>query len=92
MQIKRIKIHNYKTYVDLNLDLSVEPARPIILIGGKNGGGKTTFFEAICGALYGLNIKTKRQFNQLLNNGSVNKIEPRIELELTFTVLVLAQT
>lgn len=92
MQIKRVKIHNYKTYVDLNLDLSVEPDRPIILIGGKNGGGKTTFFEAICGALYGLNIKSKRQFDQLLNNGSVNKIEPRIELELTFTGQVLAQT
>lgn len=49
MIIKRIKIKNYKTYLSLDLDLSVNPDQPIILIGGMNGGGKTTLFEAICG-------------------------------------------
>lgn len=92
MQIKRVKIHNYKTYVDLDLDLSVEEERPIILIGGQNGGGKTTLFEAICGALYGLKLKKKSQFIELLNNGSINNIDHRIELELTFTGQVLADT
>lgn len=92
MQIKRVKIHNYKTYVDLNLDLSVDPDRPIILFGGQNGGGKTTFFEAICGALYGLQIKNSKRFNELLNDGSKGKIEPKIELELTFTGQVLSET
>lgn len=57
MIIKRIKTKNYKTYLSLDLDLSVKPDQPIILIGGMNGGGKTTLFEAICGALYGLKIK-----------------------------------
>ena len=60
MIIKRVKISNYKTYLDLDLDLSVQENRPIILIGGMNGGGKTTLFEAITGALYGLKIKNKR--------------------------------
>lgn len=92
MQIKRVKIHNYKTYVDLNLDLSVDPDRPIILFGGQNGGGKTTFFEAICGTLYGLQIKNSKRFNELLNDGSKGKIEPKIELELTFTGQVLSET
>ena len=59
MIIKRVKISNYKTYLDLDLDLSVQENRPIILIGGMNGGGKTTLFEAITGALYGLKIKNK---------------------------------
>ena len=59
MIIKRVHISNYKTYLSLDLDLSVDDDRPIILIGGMNGGGKTTLFEAICGALYGLNIRTK---------------------------------
>lgn len=62
MIIKRIKTKNYKTYLSLDLDLSVKPDQPIILIGGMNGGGKTTLFEAICGALYGLKIKKKRIF------------------------------
>lgn len=37
MIIKRIKIKNYKTYLSLDLDLSVNPDQPIILIGGMNG-------------------------------------------------------
>ena len=92
MQIQRIKVTNFKTYLSLDLDLQVEDECPIILIGGNNGGGKTTLFEAIYGALYGLNIKNKRQFEELLNNGAYGKAEPKIELELVFTGQVLHQT
>lgn len=91
MQIQKIKATNFKTYLSLDLDLRVEDECPIILIGGLNGGGKTTLFEAIYGALYGLNIKNKRHFEELLNNGALGKIEPRIELELVFTGQVLHQ-
>ena len=91
MIITRIKAKNYKTYLDLNLDLSVKDEHPIVLIGGLNGGGKTTLFEAICGTLYGLDLKTKHQFEELLNNGAVGKVKPSIELELTFTGQVLDQ-
>lgn len=45
MLIQRIKISNYKTYLSLDLDLTVDDDRPIILIGGANGGGKTTFIR-----------------------------------------------
>ena len=91
MIIKSIKIKNYKTYLSLDLDLSVKSDRPIILIGGMNGGGKTTLFEAICGALYGLKIKDKDHFNELLNNGAIGKVSPEISLELTFEGMVLGQ-
>lgn len=82
---------NYKTYLSLDLDLSVKPDQPIILIGGMNGGGKTTLFEAICGALYGLKIKNKAHFQELLNNGAIGKVEPTIVLELTFEGMVLGR-
>lgn len=91
MIIKRVHISNYKTYLSLDLDLSVDDDRPIILIGGMNGGGKTTLFEAICGALYGLNIRTKEEFEELLNNGAVNSAKPEIQLEVTFVGRVLGQ-
>ena len=91
MIIKRIKIQNYKTYLSLDLDLSVKADRPIILIGGMNGGGKTTLFEAICGALYGLKIADKAHFVELLNNGALGRVEPVIMLEVSFDGLVLGQ-
>ncbi len=92
MIIRRIKIQNYKTYLSLDLDLTVKADRPIILIGGMNGGGKTTLFEAICGALYGLDITDKHHFKELLNNGAVGKVAPEISLELTFEGLVLGRS
>ncbi len=62
MLIQRIKVSNFKTYLDLDLDLRVDEERPIILIGGLNGGDKTTLFEAISGALYGLKIENREHF------------------------------
>ncbi|MBE7691426.1 AAA family ATPase [Tenacibaculum finnmarkense] len=89
MLIKRIKAKNFKTYLNLDLDISVEDDKPIILIGGVNGGGKTTFFEAIYGALYGLNITTAKAFRELLNAGAVKQTDEKIELDLHFSGRVL---
>ncbi|MDO4704165.1 AAA family ATPase [Tannerella sp.] len=91
MLIQRIKISNFKTYLSLDLDLTVDDDRPIILIGGSNGGGKTTLFEAISGALYGLKIENKEHFMELLNQGAVNKVKPEISLQITFVGKVLGQ-
>jgi DNA sulfur modification protein DndD len=89
MLIKRIKARNFKTYLNLDLDISVDQDKPIILIGGANGGGKTTLFEAIYGALYGLHINSTRLFKELLNAGSLGHEDEKIELELHFSGRVL---
>lgn len=89
MLIKRIKARNFKTYLNLDLDISVEDEKPIILIGGANGGGKTTLFEAIYGALYGLKIHDARLFKELLNAGSLGHEDEKILLELHFSGKVL---
>lgn len=89
MLIKKIKAKNFKTYLNLDLDIAVDDERPIILIGGVNGGGKTTLFEAIYGALYGLKIANAQQFKELLNAGAVGSEEEKIILELYFSGRVL---
>lgn len=65
MLIQRIKISNYKTYLSLDLDLTVDDDRPIILIGGANGGGKTTLFKVISETLCGLKIENIEHFMEL---------------------------
>jgi len=89
MLIKRIKAKNFKTYLNLDLDISVQQDRPIILIGGANGGGKTSLFEAIYGALYGLHINSAKLFRELLNAGALGQEDEKIMLELHFSGRVL---
>lgn len=92
MKITHIYAENYKTYRRLDLDLTADEDRPIILIGGGNGCGKTTLFDAIYHALYGLEIKTARQFDEYFNAGV--KLEQGVDnksivLEISFSGLVL---
>lgn len=57
MKIKKFILDNVGIYSGKNIfDLEINSKnKNIILIGGKNGGGKTTFFESLKLCLYGKN-------------------------------------
>ena len=54
MQITKLVLDNFSSYEGKNIfDFTVKKDKPIILIGGQNGAGKTSIFTAIKIALYG---------------------------------------
>lgn len=54
MIINRLVLHNFGVYAGTN-EFKFTHKKPIVLIGGMNGRGKTTFLEAILLSLYGAN-------------------------------------
>lgn len=59
MIFEQVKLHNFGIYqeehtVDLNV---TDHTKPVVLFGGLNGGGKTTFLDSLQLALYGKNAK-----------------------------------
>ena len=53
IEINNIGVFKNHHYFDLNIDLNSKDKKNIILFGGKNGSGKSTFMEAIKLCLYG---------------------------------------
>ena len=61
MLLEKITLQNFGIYKDENVfELTSTKEKPIILCGGKNGGGKTTLFDSVMLCLYGQNSFDKR--------------------------------
>jgi DNA sulfur modification protein DndD len=54
MIIRRLTLHNFGVYAGTNT-FNFKAEKPVVLIGGMNGRGKTTFLEAVLLALYSSN-------------------------------------
>lgn len=71
MRIERLILQNIGVYVNKNV-FDLQADRPIILVGGMNGRGKTTFLEAVLLALYGKRsgelIQGNRSFEEYLKS------------------------
>ena len=88
MIIKRLRLHNFGVYAGEN-EFSFSNQKPIVLVGGMNGRGKTTFLEAVLLALYGSNSfayteSKKRSYSQYLKsfiNKNAEDKECSVELE-----------
>lgn len=62
MIIKRLTLNNFGVYAGQN-SFEFISDKPIVLVGGMNGRGKTTFLEAILLALYGSNSIAYKESN-----------------------------
>lgn len=62
MIIKELLLHNFGIYAYTN-KLEFHGEKPIVLIGGMNGRGKTTILEGILLALYGTNSFAYQESN-----------------------------
>jgi len=90
MIIKELTLHNFGVYASTNR-FNFHGEKPIVLIGGMNGRGKTTFLEAVLLALYGPNsfaykeskYKTFGQYLKSFVNVADGTMETYIDLEFT---------
>lgn len=88
MIITRLILHNFGVYAGTNT-LNFTNDRPVVLIGGMNGRGKTTILNAILISLYGANSfaykdSTYKSYGQYLTsfvNTNRGNTECAIELE-----------
>ena len=85
MIIKRLTLQNFKSFKDrqvINLDLGhAADGKKVLLIGGMNGGGKTTLLEAVNYCLYG--AKSEQIFERI-NRQNFHAGNTNVFLELCF--------
>ena len=79
MLLEKITLQNFGIYKGENVfDLTSTKEKPIILCGGKNGGGKTTLFDSVMLCLYGQNSFDNRISKKKYEDILKRKIHSRV--------------
>lgn len=95
MHLHSLTLHDFGAYQGRHtLDLRVKPKRPIVLIGGMNGCGKTTLLDAIQLVLYGPRARCSGRGNrsydtylrESINRGADASRGAELRLEFSITV------
>ncbi len=94
MVIRKLVMHNFGVYASTNL-LEFKGDKPVVLIGGMNGRGKTTILEAILLSLYGANsfaykeskYVTYSQYLKSYVNKSDGTLKTYVEIEFSMDSL-----
>lgn len=79
MKIKQLKLKNIGSFYGEHCFSfkTEENQKNIVLIGGRNGAGKTTIFESLRLCLYGYKLYGYRQNSQLYTNKIIQLINDR---------------
>lgn len=89
MIINKLNLENFGIYKDRNVFV-FSNEKPVVLIAGMNGRGKTTFLEAVLLALYGKRspsfIETKKSFRQYIKNLVCRSAQSHTCVEISFTM------
>ena len=88
MIITKLTLYNFGVYAGINT-FEFRSDKPVVLIGGMNGRGKTTFLDAVLLALYGPNsfafgeskYKSYGQYLKSFVNKSDGSLSTYVELE-----------
>lgn len=82
MHLQEVILHNVGAFLGRHVvDLSVAtPNKPVVLFGGLNGGGKTTFLEALQLGLYGSCAKTGRRGSRSYENYLESLINDSVDI------------
>jgi DNA sulfur modification protein DndD len=97
MEISKVKLTNFKPfYGETELDLSVNPEQNLVLIGGKNGQGKTSLLVGLVWCLYGKGIAdVDKVFRKEIKSGNYEKflmsslnLKARESGEVSFSICI----